>query len=494
MLIYHHIIPEPSCHITLSVPRRGGDLVGQVVTAQLVLLVGQRVVKGVDTDVLPETVEAVLLRGGTGTSNLEDTAGDLESHVGGGDLAGSDGLGDLTTLAGSQVQLVTSVAVEQVGDLLASDVTESVGSANRGEVAAVLGEDVVLVEGALLGVVGEGPGAGGGGGVALGGLEGTAGDTVVEVGEDELEDGAQEGLVGGLEELLDGLPGLDVEAKGVLPLEGDLLNLAGARLGQTHTHVLPVVGELEAGLLGGDDGEDMVAGLHVDTLENDEVGESAAGGEVLETVEDKTLTIGGDAAVVVTGVDGSTDERVGLEDGLLPALLLLLGTDDAGEGGPLQVVTQEHTNRAVQLPFVSLQSGIPRDIGIDLPIANSELTDSTEGNLPGLATTTVLGVTEDLGETGALQERNLSVGDLLLNVTGSSVGGEDASDLLGTLNPSGGRGREALSGEGIVVSLVDSGVGSGRSHCELVDVECTGVSNKLRMKDSEQEKENWLRR
>lgn len=344
----------------LSVPRRGGDLVGQVVTAQLVLLVGQRVVQGVDTDVLPEAVEAVLLRGGTGTSDLEDTAGNLEGHVGGGDLAGGDGLGDLTTLAGSQVQLVTSVAVEQVGDLLASDVAESVGGADGGEVAAVLGEDVVLVEGALLGVVGEGPRAGGGGGVALGGLEGTAGDAVVEVGEDELEDGAKEGLVGRLEELLDGLLGLDVEAKGVLPLEGDLLDLAGARLGQTHTHVVPVVGELEAGLLGGDDGEDVVVGLHVDTLEDDEVGESTAGGEVLETVEDETLTIGGDAAVVVTGVDGSTDERVGLKDGLLPALLLFLGTDNAGEGRPLQVVTQEHTNGAVQLNSLASIHGLPK--------------------------------------------------------------------------------------------------------------------------------------
>lgn len=296
----HNSSPE-----NLGVPRRGGDLVGQVVTAQLVLLVGQRVVEGVDTDVLPEAVETVLLGGRTGTGNLEDTAGDLEGHVGGGDLAGSDGLGDLTTLAGSQGQLVTSVGVEQVGDLLANLVAKSVGSADGGEVATVLGEDVVLVEGALLGVVGEGPGAGSGGGVALGTLEGSTGDTVVEVGEDKLEDGAKEGLVGRLEELLDGLLGLDVEAKGVLPLEGNLVDLARARLSQTHTHVVPVVSELEAGLLGGDDGEDVIAGLHVDTFENDEVREGTAGGEVLETVEDEAITVGSDAAVVVTGVDGS---------------------------------------------------------------------------------------------------------------------------------------------------------------------------------------------
>lgn len=140
------------------------------------------------------------------------------------------------------------------------------------------------------------------------------------------------------------------------------------------------------------------------------------------------------------------------------------------------MVTQEHTDGAVPISLVPYGP----DNGIDLPIANSELTDSTEGDLPGLATTTVLGVTHELGETGALQESNLSVGDLLLLVTGSSIGGEDLSDLLGTLNPSGRGSGKALSGEGIVVSLVDGGVGGRGSHCDysLVDVECTGYLKK----------------
>ena len=295
---------------TLRVPRWGGDLVGQVEVTQLGLLVGQGVVEGVDTDVLPEAVETVLLGGRTGTGNFEDTSGDLQGHVGRGDLAGSDGLGDLTTLAGSQGSLVADILLEQVGDLLASTVGQSIGSADTGEVAAVLGQDVVLVKGRLLGIVGEGPRAGSGGGVALGTLKGTTGNTVVEVGEDKLEDGAKEVVEGRLKELLDGLTVGDVEANGIVPREGDLVDLQRARLGETHAHVVPVVGEDEARLLGGHNREDVVLGIHVDTLKDDVVGESTTGGEVLETVENQVIAIGSDTAVVVTRVHSSCKSQL----------------------------------------------------------------------------------------------------------------------------------------------------------------------------------------
>lgn len=336
--------------LNLSVPRGGRDLVGQIEATQLVLLVGQWVVKGVDTDVLPETVEAVLLGSGTGTGNLEDTTSDLKGHVRGGDLDSGHRLGNNTTLTRSQGLLLVNVLVEQVGDLLAGLVRQSVRSADAGEVAAVLGQDVVLIESRLLGVVGEGPWAGGGQGVATSTLESATGNTVVEVGEDKLEDRAEESAERSGEDLLDGLPVGNVESNGVVPGEGDVLNLAGARLGKTHTHVVPVVGELEARLLGGDNGEDVVVGLHVDTFQDDEVGEGTTCGEVLETVENEVITLGSDAAVVVTGIHCSSNECVGLHKNLLPALLLLLVSDDTGNGGPLQVVTQEHTNGSIQYP------------------------------------------------------------------------------------------------------------------------------------------------
>lgn len=289
----------------LRVPRGGGDLVGQVEVTQLGLLVGQGVVEGVDTDVLPEAVETVLLGGRTGTGNLEDTGSDLQGHVGRGDLRGSNGFGDLTTLAGSQGSLVADILLEQVGDLLASTVGQSIGSTNAGVVTAVLGQNVVLVKGRLLGVVGEGPGASSGGGVTTSTLKGTTGNTVVEVGKDKLEDGTKEVVEGRLEKLLDGLTVGDIEANGVVPREGDLVDLQRARLRETHAHVVPVVGEDEARLLGGHNREDVILGLHVDTFKDDVVRESTTGGEVLETVENEVIAVGSDTAVVVTGVHSS---------------------------------------------------------------------------------------------------------------------------------------------------------------------------------------------
>ena len=135
----------------------------------------------------------------------------------------------------------------------------------------------------------------------------------------------------------------------------------------------------------------------------------------------------------------TSNESVGLQEGLLPALSLLIVTEDTGDGRPLQVVTQEHTDGAI-VP-ISLFEDLGQEEKkkkIDLPVANSELTNDTEGNLPGLATTTVLGVTHELGQTRALQQGNFSVRHLLLAVTASSIGGQDLRDLLGTLNPSGG--------------------------------------------------------
>ena len=103
-------------------------------------------------------------------------------------------------------------------------------------------------------------------------------------------------------------------------------------------------------------------------------------------------------------------------------------------------------------------------IDCDLPITNSKLTDSTEGSLPGLTTTTVLGGTHDLGETGALHQRQLSDRHLLVLVAGGGIGGEDLSNLLGTLDPAGGGGGKTLSREGIVMGLVDGGVGGRGRH------------------------------
>ena len=43
----------------------------------------------------------------------------------------------------------------------------------------------------------------------------------------------------------------------------------------------------------------------------------------------------------------TSNKSVGLHESLLPALLLLLVSNDTGNGRPLQVVTQEHTNGSI---------------------------------------------------------------------------------------------------------------------------------------------------
>lgn len=97
--------------------------------------------------------------------------------------------------------------------------------------------------------------------------------------------------------------------------------------------------------------------------------------------------------------------------------------------------------------------------GIYVPITDGDLTDDLHGEGPVLTTTAILLVTQDLGQAGALQERDLGTGGLLLLVAGSSIYDEDVGNLAGTLNPASGGGRETLGGEGIVVGSVDLGVG-----------------------------------
>ena len=295
----------------------------------------------VGADVLPEAVEAVLLGGGAGTRHLEDARGDLERGVGDHDLEGGDGLGDLAALGLGQV----AAGAEGGGELGADLVGQGLDGLQLGVVAAVLGDDVVLVGGLLLRVEGEGPGAGLGEGVALGGLEGAVGDAQVEVGEDGLDGRGEDGGEG---DVVDGLVGDlagEVPAQAVLPGDGDVVDAGGAGLGQAHAHGVPVVGEDEAGLVGLDDGEDVVLGALEHALEDDQVGEGGAGGEVLEAVEDEAVARGGDARVVVARVDGGAAEVVVLDDELLVALALLLGAEDAGGGGPHEVVAQDHTDR-----------------------------------------------------------------------------------------------------------------------------------------------------
>lgn len=69
-----------------------------------------------------------------------------------------------------------------------------------------------------------------------------------------------------------------------------------------------VGGVLHAVLSRVDEGEDMVFGAFQDAFEDGQVGDDAAGVEVLEAIEDDLVAVGGDFEIAVARVDGASDE------------------------------------------------------------------------------------------------------------------------------------------------------------------------------------------
>lgn len=90
-------------------------------------------------------------------------------------------------------------------------------------------------------------------------------------------------------------------------------------------------------------GEDMVFCALEHALEDREVGDDAAGVEVLVAVEDDFVAFRCDFQVRVSGVDGAADEVVVLDDEALEFVLLLVGSYDVCSRGPEKVVAQEHS-------------------------------------------------------------------------------------------------------------------------------------------------------
>jgi hypothetical protein len=68
--------------------------------------------------------------------------------------------------------------------------------------------------------------------------------------------------------------------------------------------LFPVVAKPDAGLVGGRDGEYVVLGTFVHTLEDRGVGDNAARVEILEAVKDDVAAVRCDPEVRVTRVDG----------------------------------------------------------------------------------------------------------------------------------------------------------------------------------------------
>ena len=390
--------------------------------------------EGVGAGVAPVQVEPDLVARRPRARQLVDLRADLERDVGGELLDGRHPHGDRAARLGRQV---LAGGVEQGRDLAADVVGERLGRPQLRLQPSVPLEDVPLLGRAGLVVAAVGPGSRGGAGVGRAGLEATAGDAEVEVAEDELDRGQVEGAVDELDLLL-----VDVAGRG-RPRHAHVGDGDAAGLGEPLAEVVPVVVEDDAGLLARDDREDVLVAALQHALEDGEVADLRAGGERLATGEDDLVALVADGEVVVAGVDRAAEEQVAGRVQLLHGGDLLGRADQAHGPGPQVVVGQELADRAVA----------GRDLAHDLV-----------GQVPRLAGAAVLDGTEQGDEAGVLQELHFGGGHGLGAVALDGVGGQDAGDVGGTLEPAGGGGRSGLVGPGGRLHGVPDGQVVGDGH------------------------------
>lgn len=141
-----------------------------------------------------------------------------------------------------------------------------------------------------------------------------------------------------------GLLGLNIPAQSISPSSRDILDRHAPGFCQSKTNVVPVVLELNTGLLRRDVSEDVVLSTLEHTLEHSEVRDDATSVEVFGTVEDQLVTLGLDLQVIVTRVNGAADEKVLGDDQLLDPLGLLRRANNMRCAGPQKMVSKKHAN------------------------------------------------------------------------------------------------------------------------------------------------------
>lgn len=164
--------------------------------------------------------------------------------------------------------------------------------------------------------------------------------------------------------------------------------------------------ELNAGLSGFHKGKDVILCPVQHSLKDSEVGHNTTRVEVLGSVENNPVPIGGDLQVVVPGVDRTTHEIVVGNDQLMGTLDLFGGTNDVGGGGPKKMVAKKHangTNKSVRRVEWSPSMNFK-----DLPIYLGDLSDCFVSDMPGLLAAAVFLGAQDLKQAGMFQQRYLS--------------------------------------------------------------------------------------
>lgn len=86
----------------LGVPSRLRNLIKKLESPKLSVLISNRIMQSMSTNVPEEAIQSNLLASGLGTSDFEDTSSHSQPSVGGDNLCASDPFGKLTTFTSCQ--------------------------------------------------------------------------------------------------------------------------------------------------------------------------------------------------------------------------------------------------------------------------------------------------------------------------------------------------------------------------------------------------------
>ena len=114
----------------------------------------------------------------------------------------------------------------------------------------------------------------------------------IEVAEDKLYGGEQQRREGYLQRAGIWFFLLDVPSQCIRPRYAHIGDLHTARLRQAETDVVPIMSELDTGLIRLGKGEDVVPGAFVHALEDGEIGDNPTCVEELKAVEDEAVAVG----------------------------------------------------------------------------------------------------------------------------------------------------------------------------------------------------------
>lgn len=352
-------------------------------------------------------IKSIFTRYGPRASQFVDLASDRQPYIDRIHLCGSNAYGELSSLFLGD--LLSGVGVKDFGSFVDDVFDESGCSPELGLKVTVADLDVGFVSAAGDGGGLVGPTTGVGFGVSCGAGEGSFGDTEVERGENELDLGQVERVVGPnrLELFVD-------VSKCIRPRNDDVGDANTSRLSTAHTKsVDPLITVHDTRLSAQHGSKDMLT-IRKRSFQNGNIADLTSSRESLLTIVDeliRVVLVFTNLKVGITRIDSTTDKVLVLCDPIFVLDSLFVGSDESSSPRPKVVVADELTERS---------------------ITTSNDADDLVGFFPSQACSAGGFGSQDGNQTSVFEKLDLTVGDDIATVTDSFILVKKFRDLFST--------------------------------------------------------------